>query len=379
MMRYIDALLSKERPIFTDQSAEEFMCKLNAIQNEMINMKHVPTEKDGIVTNRKSASVKNPEQQRHLFEGDIVLTDEQMEVILECYSNIGRISRRAQNISIGNGCSSLGTVAHEIGHALGYFHEQSRYDRDAYVRIIAENVQNGLLSRFTKQPQITMVTYGVAYDFGSVMHYQRDAFSSNGKDTVVTLDANYQSTIGQRTGLSFADIKKMNFAYCNETCPQKLQCLNNGYTDPKNCSQCRCPDGSGGELCNELIQPPNLCEPLEQNATTSFRVLSAFGAGNCNFRITAPANRRVTIQLDILLFRRRIPCTTSFVEVRYGNDLSTTGARSLNCSLEYTAGCKKSKYRFDDAIYNNKWKYRFDDAIYNNKWKYRFDDAIHNN
>ena len=48
-----------------------------------------------------------------------------------------------QDISIGSGCESLGVAAHEILHALGFFHEQSRIDRDNYVTVNFENVQGG--------------------------------------------------------------------------------------------------------------------------------------------------------------------------------------------------------------------------------------------
>ena len=48
-----------------------------------------------------------------------------------------------QDISIGRGCESKGIVQHEIFHALGRIHEQSRTDRDNYVRIITENIQSG--------------------------------------------------------------------------------------------------------------------------------------------------------------------------------------------------------------------------------------------
>ncbi|XP_028514338.1 zinc metalloproteinase nas-4, partial [Exaiptasia diaphana] len=59
-----------------------------------------------------------------------------------CYSRIGRSPKknRRQLISIGHGCERLGTIVHETMHALGFFHEQSRPDRDKYVRIVWDQI-----------------------------------------------------------------------------------------------------------------------------------------------------------------------------------------------------------------------------------------------
>ncbi len=46
-------------------------------------------------------------------------------------------------LSIGTGCDSTGTVLHEILHALGFWHEQSRPDRDNHLVIVFDNVLPG--------------------------------------------------------------------------------------------------------------------------------------------------------------------------------------------------------------------------------------------
>ncbi|KAM6968099.1 meprin A subunit beta-like [Aplochiton taeniatus] len=58
-----------------------------------------------------------------------------------CFSYIGRVLNNGQPLSIGKYCDSTAIVEHEFLHALGFWHEQSRYDRDDYVTIAFENIQ----------------------------------------------------------------------------------------------------------------------------------------------------------------------------------------------------------------------------------------------
>ena len=62
-----------------------------------------------------------------------------------CYSSVGvhYWKTGSQDISLGNGCNHQGVIMHEMMHAAGFWHEQSRYDRDQYVEIIWENIQPG--------------------------------------------------------------------------------------------------------------------------------------------------------------------------------------------------------------------------------------------
>lgn len=105
-----------------------------------------------------------------------------------------------QELSLGVGCT-LGSAIHEIGHALGLWHEQSRGDRDKHISVRLENVAPANRHNFEKHIEDGM-DIG-AYDFGSIMHYPATAFSVDGSVTIQTIDG---QAIGQREGLSSGDI-----------------------------------------------------------------------------------------------------------------------------------------------------------------------------
>ena len=64
-----------------------------------------------------------------------------------CWSYIGRIGGE-QMISIGPNCLREGVIIHEILHALGFFHEHSRPDRDQYITIDFDNLKDGMQHNF---------------------------------------------------------------------------------------------------------------------------------------------------------------------------------------------------------------------------------------
>jgi len=124
-----------------------------------------------------------------------------------CWSQVGMRGGR-QVISLGAGCETLGVAVHEICHALGLWHEQSREDRDRNVRIVWANIQPGREHNFNQQ--IVDGDDIGGYDFGSIMHYGRRAFSINNQDTIVPTGG---QAIGQRNGLSAGDIAAIHAMY----------------------------------------------------------------------------------------------------------------------------------------------------------------------
>ncbi len=132
-----------------------------------------------------------------------------------CWSALGK-SGGMQEMNIGQYCS-LGSIMHEFIHAAGFFHEQSRPDRDQFVQIIAENIEEGKEHNFDLVPFATSVS---SYDYGSIMHYGVYAFS-NRKDANGNPLPTIQPTqplpadtrIGQRAGLSSKDIVGINARY----------------------------------------------------------------------------------------------------------------------------------------------------------------------
>ena len=124
------------------------------------------------------------------------------------WSYVGMQGNGRQIVNLAN-WATTGTTIHEMGHAAGLWHEQSREDRDRFVTIRWANIKPEAQHNFSQH--ITDGDDLGSYDYGSIMHYPRNAFTRNGQDTIVPTNPNAQ--IGQRNGLSAGDIAAIRTMY----------------------------------------------------------------------------------------------------------------------------------------------------------------------
>ena len=141
-----------------------------------------------------------------------------------CSSNVGRIGlEQTINMDLERDCN-FGTFVHEIGHTIGFWHEQSRPDRDSYIRILYSNIDADWQQEFYKRLDSEVDSRSSVYDYGSVMHYSTSSgCSGRGCQSMEVIDnALYRMQgsphIGDWTnGLSSRDVDQTNNLY---SCPK---------------------------------------------------------------------------------------------------------------------------------------------------------------
>lgn len=126
---------------------------------------------------------------------------------------IGRVGgRQVVNLQPPDCFLFFGTTLHELMHAVGFVHEQNREERDNFVIIRRNNIEPGREQNFDKAKPGQTTSFGVGYDFYSVMHYSALAFSRNGQPTIEA-KARANQVMGQREKFSSLDLQKINRMY----------------------------------------------------------------------------------------------------------------------------------------------------------------------
>lgn len=153
----------------------------------------------------------------------------------------------SQTVNLQKGaCTLIGTTVHELMHAIGFYHEQNRPDRDQYIRIDYANVQDGKFSLNPRKSLENFLTlfncflieivglafafdkeyntqyFNTPYDLKSIMQYYEYSFSKNGKKTIVPLNGEHLVAVFDKTEaqiLTQLDISAVKSLY---------QCSNSG-------------------------------------------------------------------------------------------------------------------------------------------------------
>uniref|UniRef100_A0A8C5MLJ4 Metalloendopeptidase n=1 Tax=Leptobrachium leishanense TaxID=445787 RepID=A0A8C5MLJ4_9ANUR len=127
-----------------------------------------------------------------------------------CWSYIGNVGGKQVVNLDRTGCMGSGTVQHELLHTLGFYHEHSRSDRDDYVSINYQNINEGNWPNFKIEATNNL---GLPYDYLSVMHYQSTAYSNKPGEPSIVPKPDPTVPIGQRDGMSHLDLMKINKLY----------------------------------------------------------------------------------------------------------------------------------------------------------------------
>uniref|UniRef100_A0A7M4EYQ8 Metalloendopeptidase n=1 Tax=Crocodylus porosus TaxID=8502 RepID=A0A7M4EYQ8_CROPO len=174
-----------------------------------------------------------------------------------CWSFFGKIGGAQTVALMKNGCMSKGAIQHELNHALGFIHEQSRSDRDNYVRIMWEYIMAGMSTEF----ELVMLFF---------------------PSTIVPIP-DPSVPIGQRYGLSNLDVAKINKIY--------------------NCSKYRC--SSVLPNANGTFSSANYPSPYPDNS-------------NCLWLIRIPQNK-VFLQFQEFSLQSSPHCALDYIRIYDGS------------------------------------------------------------
>uniref|UniRef100_A0A0K0FJE7 Metalloendopeptidase n=1 Tax=Strongyloides venezuelensis TaxID=75913 RepID=A0A0K0FJE7_STRVS len=246
-------------------------------------------------------------------------------------SFVGKVVRNGyQYIYLRKGSNNdISLIMHAIANTLGMYNEHMRPDRGKHIRINYENIDETSIFEFNVLNGSDTHSYEIDYDYGSLLHFGNIAFSKERKPTIETYINAYNRMIGQRVKLSFNDYKLLNLHYCSYRCKVPILCNNNGYQDPKNCMQCRCPNGYSGRNCERLTKSDKTCLGGQiVPSQTDSRTITIKGNQTCTYLIRAPIGYVIKINIKNVILPGQKTCIEGKgFEIKYRKD---KGAMGLN-------------------------------------------------
>ncbi|CAG2118933.1 unnamed protein product [Medioppia subpectinata] len=131
-----------------------------------------------------------------------------------CYATIGKDEDNPEMVSLGEGCYFSGTIVHELMHTVGFYHEQNRSDRDDYITIHWQNINELYNEEFKKlRPEENQIL--TPFDYNSIMLYGPLSFSKDGQS--MTMQPKHEGftmkEVYDKPGLTAMDAKAINLLY----------------------------------------------------------------------------------------------------------------------------------------------------------------------
>ncbi|PIO59129.1 astacin [Teladorsagia circumcincta] len=236
---------------------------MKSLQERLKKLRPIKNDKVQEIGDTITEVNENSQVDQYLYQGDVVLTEEQADEIVEDIED---------EVVGGNRTKRQAFKDHRYPKMLWsqgvnyYFH----------------NLASMHASKIPNKQETTKTNdnYGMTYDYGSIMHYGGTSASFNKKPTMVPFDVDYQQTLGSPF-ISFIELSMLNEHYkCKENCnPSKsAKCEMGGFPHPRDCSKCICPGGYAGDRCTER---PSGCGSTIQASPDWERLQDTLGSGEC--------------------------------------------------------------------------------------------------
>lgn len=186
----------------------------NILQNSSVKDKYNRSLYDYVISAIQLINNTNIRLVKHTNEKDyirIVMASTQSMGFHGGLSPVGRQGGE-QVIKLTYDCEQK-TIVHELLHSLGFWHEQSRYDRDKYIVIDTANIKEESRFNFQIEPGHPLNDY----DYKSIMHYGAYYFAKDEKKPVIKCkngNTVSECVLGD-PGYIFSegDVKSINTAY----------------------------------------------------------------------------------------------------------------------------------------------------------------------